>query len=161
MACHTILVRTVNIIWSGLLADVTAHCLFFRKRRCWLLCNCLSGLVCVCIKICFSRGSSLPRVYPCSSLVRNPGRTFGPRGILKPQTSFHQLTPSFLLYLHSYLNDLDRISQATYVPTQQDVLRTRVKTTGIVETHFTFKDLHFKWALQVALFQNCQKYIPG
>uniref|UniRef100_A0A8B9L4E1 Adenylate cyclase-inhibiting G alpha protein n=1 Tax=Astyanax mexicanus TaxID=7994 RepID=A0A8B9L4E1_ASTMX len=43
-----------------------------------------------------------------------------------------------------YLNDLDRISSAAYVPTQQDVLRTRVKTTGIVETHFTFKDLHFK-----------------
>ncbi|MEQ2205324.1 Guanine nucleotide-binding protein G(i) subunit alpha-1 [Xenoophorus captivus] len=43
-----------------------------------------------------------------------------------------------------YLNDLDRISQPTYIPTQQDVLRTRVKTTGIVETHFTFKDLHFK-----------------
>ncbi|KAF5890441.1 guanine nucleotide-binding protein G(i) subunit alpha-1, partial [Clarias magur] len=43
-----------------------------------------------------------------------------------------------------YLNDLDRISQTTYIPTQQDVLRTRVKTTGIVETHFTFKDLHFK-----------------
>lgn len=45
---------------------------------------------------------------------------------------------------HSYLNDLDRISHGAYVPTQQDVLRTRVKTTGIVETHFTFKDLHFK-----------------
>ncbi|NXL68259.1 GNAI3 protein, partial [Chordeiles acutipennis] len=43
-----------------------------------------------------------------------------------------------------YLNDLDRISQPTYIPTQQDVLRTRVKTTGIVETHFTFKDLYFK-----------------
>ncbi|CAB1353741.1 unnamed protein product, partial [Coregonus sp. 'balchen'] len=43
-----------------------------------------------------------------------------------------------------YLNDLDRISQQNYVPTQQDVLRTRVKTTGIVETHFTFKDLYFK-----------------
>uniref|UniRef100_A0A9J8CBR5 Adenylate cyclase-inhibiting G alpha protein n=1 Tax=Cyprinus carpio carpio TaxID=630221 RepID=A0A9J8CBR5_CYPCA len=43
-----------------------------------------------------------------------------------------------------YLNDLDRISQPTYMPTQQDVLRTRVKTTGIVETHFTFKDLYFK-----------------
>lgn len=54
-------------------------------------------------------------------------------------TSF-SLCPSL-----SYLNDLDRISQATYIPTQQDVLRTRVKTTGIVETHFTFKDLHFKW----------------
>nr|AUG84414.1 Gai [Platynereis dumerilii] len=43
-----------------------------------------------------------------------------------------------------YLNALDRISQPGYVPTEQDVLRTRVKTTGIVETHFTFKDLHFK-----------------
>ncbi|OZC10777.1 g-protein alpha subunit [Onchocerca flexuosa] len=36
------------------------------------------------------------------------------------------------------------ISQPGYVPTQDDVLRTRVKTTGIVETHFTYKDLHFK-----------------
>lgn len=44
----------------------------------------------------------------------------------------------------SYLNDLERIAQNDYIPTQQDVLRTRVKTTGIVETHFTFKDLHFK-----------------
>ncbi|MCP9266494.1 Guanine nucleotide-binding protein G(I), alpha subunit [Dirofilaria immitis] len=43
-----------------------------------------------------------------------------------------------------YLNYLDRISQPGYVPTQDDVLRTRVKTTGIVETHFTYKDLHFK-----------------
>lgn len=43
-----------------------------------------------------------------------------------------------------YLNSLDRISQPNYVPTQQDVLRTRVKTTGIVETHFSFKGLHFK-----------------
>ena len=53
----------------------------------------------------------------------------------------------YLLFISlSYLNDLDRISQATYIPTQQDVLRTRVKTTGIVETHFTFKDLHFKYS---------------
>lgn len=43
-----------------------------------------------------------------------------------------------------YLNSLDRISHINYVPTQQDVLRTRVKTTGIVETHFSFKGLHFK-----------------
>lgn len=34
--------------------------------------------------------------------------------------------------------------QRNYIPTQQDVLRTRVKTTGIVETHFVFKGLHFK-----------------
>uniref|UniRef100_A0A1I8EL33 Guanine nucleotide-binding protein G(I) subunit alpha n=1 Tax=Wuchereria bancrofti TaxID=6293 RepID=A0A1I8EL33_WUCBA len=41
-----------------------------------------------------------------------------------------------------YLNYLDR--HPGYVPTQDDILRTRVKTTGIVETHFTYKDLHFK-----------------
>lgn len=51
---------------------------------------------------------------------------------------------SDLLSSCSYLNDLERIAQSDYIPTQQDVLRTRVKTTGIVETHFTFKDLHFK-----------------
>ena len=49
-----------------------------------------------------------------------------------------------LFCYHSYLNDIERIAKADYIPTQQDVLRTRVKTTGIVETHFTFKDLHFK-----------------
>ncbi|CAG7717717.1 unnamed protein product [Allacma fusca] len=43
-----------------------------------------------------------------------------------------------------YLNALDRISQPGYVPTQQDVLRTRVKTTGIVETQFTYKSFTFK-----------------
>jgi len=43
-----------------------------------------------------------------------------------------------------YLNAMDRIAADGYIPTEQDVLRTRVKTTGIVETRFTFKDLHFK-----------------
>ena len=47
-----------------------------------------------------------------------------------------------------YLNALDRISSQSYVPTQQDVLRTRVKTTGIVETHFSFKTLHFKYSFE-------------
>ncbi|XP_073325022.1 guanine nucleotide-binding protein G(t) subunit alpha-1 [Pagrus major] len=42
-----------------------------------------------------------------------------------------------------YLNDLERLVQPGYVPTEQDVLRSRVKTTGIIETQFSFKDLHF------------------
>lgn len=32
-----------------------------------------------------------------------------------------------------------------YVPTEQDVLRSRVKTTGIIETQFSFKDLNFRY----------------
>lgn len=42
-----------------------------------------------------------------------------------------------------YLNSLDRLAKPNYLPTQQDVLRTRVKTTGINETKFTFKGLNF------------------
>ncbi|XP_017463777.1 PREDICTED: guanine nucleotide-binding protein G(k) subunit alpha-like, partial [Rhagoletis zephyria] len=42
------------------------------------------------------------------------------------------------------LNSLDRICQADYCPSQQDVLRTRVKTTGIVEVNFKFKGLLFR-----------------
>ncbi|XP_060067033.1 guanine nucleotide-binding protein G(i) subunit alpha-like [Ylistrum balloti] len=43
-----------------------------------------------------------------------------------------------------YLDALDRISMAGYVPTEQDVLRTRVTTTGIVETLFSFRYFHFR-----------------
>lgn len=51
----------------------------------------------------------------------------------------------FVFFLNlSYLNDLERLIQPGYVPTEQDVLRSRVKTTGIIETQFSFKDLHFR-----------------
>ncbi|CAF4440629.1 unnamed protein product [Rotaria sp. Silwood2] len=43
-----------------------------------------------------------------------------------------------------YLNSLDRLIQSDYIPTQQDVLHTRVKTTGIVETTFTLKKHKFR-----------------
>ncbi|XP_035524197.1 guanine nucleotide-binding protein G(z) subunit alpha [Morone saxatilis] len=43
-----------------------------------------------------------------------------------------------------YLNDLDRISAAEYIPTVEDILRSRDMTTGIVENKFTFKELTFK-----------------
>ncbi|XP_078066041.1 guanine nucleotide-binding protein G(t) subunit alpha-1 isoform X1 [Mustelus asterias] len=43
-----------------------------------------------------------------------------------------------------YLNDLDRIVKPGYLPTEQDVLRSRVKTTGIIETQFGLKDLNFR-----------------
>lgn len=43
-----------------------------------------------------------------------------------------------------YLDSLDRLSEANYKPTYQDILRTRVKTAGIVEIQFTFRRLHFR-----------------
>uniref|UniRef100_A0A1I7UMX9 Guanine nucleotide-binding protein G(K) subunit alpha n=1 Tax=Caenorhabditis tropicalis TaxID=1561998 RepID=A0A1I7UMX9_9PELO len=42
-----------------------------------------------------------------------------------------------------YLSQLDRICAPNYVPTQDDILRTRIKTTGIVETQFVYKDRLF------------------
>ncbi|VDM34014.1 unnamed protein product [Hydatigera taeniaeformis] len=43
-----------------------------------------------------------------------------------------------------FLDDLDRLGAKDYRPTEQDILRTRVKTTGIVEVHFQFKNMNFK-----------------
>ena len=47
-------------------------------------------------------------------------------------------------YSSSFLDELDRLGAKDYMPTEQDILRTRVKTTGIVEVHFSFKNLNFK-----------------
>ena len=44
-----------------------------------------------------------------------------------------------------YLNDLDRISQPGYLPTQDDVLRSRLKTTGITEHSFRFENYGFRF----------------
>lgn len=43
-----------------------------------------------------------------------------------------------------YLDQLDRLAEPDYRPTEQDILRTRVKTTGIVEIQFIFRKLHFR-----------------
>jgi guanine nucleotide-binding protein G(o) subunit alpha len=43
-----------------------------------------------------------------------------------------------------FLDSLSRIGQPDYMPSEQDILRTRVKTTGIVEIQFDFKKLHFR-----------------
>lgn len=43
-----------------------------------------------------------------------------------------------------YFEQIDRIASTSYVPTQQDVLRARVRTTGVIETSFKYKDLIFQ-----------------
>ena len=46
----------------------------------------------------------------------------------------------------SYLDSIDRISHSKYVPNEQDVLRTRVKSTGVVEMPFKHNGTKFKSA---------------
>jgi guanine nucleotide-binding protein G(i) subunit alpha len=43
-----------------------------------------------------------------------------------------------------YFNSMDRMSSAGYMPTDQDILRSRVKTTGITETTFKVGELTYK-----------------
>ncbi|KAG6888457.1 Guanine nucleotide-binding protein subunit alpha [Termitomyces sp. Mi166 len=43
-----------------------------------------------------------------------------------------------------YFNAMDRMSTADYLPTDQDILRSRVKTTGITETTFKIGELTYK-----------------
>ncbi|KAG0271932.1 guanine nucleotide-binding protein subunit alpha [Linnemannia exigua] len=43
-----------------------------------------------------------------------------------------------------YFDSIDRIAKPTYVPTDQDVLRSRVKTTGITETTFAIGELTYR-----------------
>jgi len=50
--------------------------------------------------------------------------------------------PPFLQF--SFLDDIDRISNPNYRPNEQDMLRARVKTTGIVEVHFELKGMKFR-----------------
>lgn len=56
----------------------------------------------------------------------------------------HKAEPLVWSDFHSYLADLDRISGPDYLPTEQDVLRSRVKTTGIIEENFCCKELIFR-----------------
>lgn len=43
-----------------------------------------------------------------------------------------------------YFNSIDRMATPSYLPTDQDILRSRVKTTGITETTFKVGELTYK-----------------
>lgn len=43
-----------------------------------------------------------------------------------------------------YFDNIHRISEPNYIPTEQDVLRSRVKTTGVLETVFEVEEIIFR-----------------
>jgi len=43
-----------------------------------------------------------------------------------------------------FLGEIDRVFLDDYVPTQQDILRSRLATTGIIQTEFKIDKLHYK-----------------
>lgn len=55
------------------------------------------------------------------------------------------LLHAVVIYISSYLSDIDRVTAEGYVPTQQDVLRVRVPTTGIIEYPFDLENVIFRY----------------
>lgn len=49
-----------------------------------------------------------------------------------------------LIVCFSFFDAIDRISEPNYIPNQADVLRARVRTTGIEEADFELDDFQFK-----------------
>lgn len=55
---------------------------------------------------------------------------------------------------YSYLSDLERIEQADYLPTEQDILRARVPTTGILEYPFDLDGIVFRFPSAMWITNN-------
>ena len=49
-----------------------------------------------------------------------------------------------------YFNEVERLSKADYFPTTDDVLRARVRTTGIVQSDFKIKSLNISMCARTA-----------
>ena len=45
----------------------------------------------------------------------------------------------------SYLMEIDRVAAPNYLPTEQDILRVRVPTTGIIEYPFDLEEIRFRY----------------
>lgn len=53
------------------------------------------------------------------------------------------LTKKFFIYIFSFIENIDRITDKNYLPTNKDILLMRVSTTGVVKLTFTFNNLNF------------------
>jgi guanine nucleotide-binding protein subunit alpha len=82
-------------------------------------------------------GEVLPR--DVVDAVRNLWRDNGVKQAVSRSREF-QLNDSAVYYF----NSIDRMAAPDYLPTDQDILRSRVKTTGITETTFKVGELTYK-----------------
>ena len=93
---------------------------------------------------------------------RPPLSTFQPLPFTFPPSSVPRaqllLCVPTLLLVSSFLTDLDRIGDESYLPTDQDILRVRVRTSGISEIQFFFKNLNFRSPLQLILLLNLGQF---
>ncbi|KAK0089944.1 hypothetical protein PV325_004421 [Microctonus aethiopoides] len=58
-----------------------------------------------------------------------------------------------------YLNEIDRVAAPNYLPTEQDILRVRVPTTGIIEYPFDLEEIRFSYLSDLARIEK-PDYLP-
>lgn len=78
----------------------------------------------------------------CQAVPRIPAQRFG--SLVRSGITFQFNSRHINPRMNSYFDAIDRISAPDYLPTDQDVLRSRVKTTGITETTFHIGDLTYR-----------------
>ena len=50
--------------------------------------------------------------------------------------------------------EIDRVAAINYLPTEQDILRVRVPTTGIIEYPFDLEEIRFRLARRIFIFNT-------
>ncbi|XP_026737548.1 guanine nucleotide-binding protein G(q) subunit alpha isoform X2 [Trichoplusia ni] len=58
-----------------------------------------------------------------------------------------------------YLQEIDRVAAPNYLPTEQDILRVRVPTTGIIEYPFDLEEIRFSYLSDLARIEK-DDYLP-
>jgi hypothetical protein len=61
------------------------------------------------------------------------------------------------MYCTSFLDDIDRIATLNYEPSDEDVVRARLRTTGVQEYHFTLD----RGGAFASLYRKSESYEPG
>lgn len=56
--------------------------------------------------------------------------------------------------VYSYLMEIDRVAAPNYLPTEQDILRVRVPTTGIIEYPFDLEEIRFRYTSVTSACRN-------
>lgn len=51
------------------------------------------------------------------------------------------------MFIESFFDNIDRIGKVNYMPTEKDILFSKVKTTGIVETEFEINNRKFRYLI--------------
>lgn len=57
-------------------------------------------------------------------------------------------------FISSYLSDMERIEKEDFLPTEQDILRARAPTTGILEYPFDLDSIIFRYDFKMSLEIN-------